>query len=231
MGLLFFSFALKNIFRSKWRTIFTIILLTIGISSMVVCVALNEFSTPLVSKLLNQSEIRDNITNSYSLAMANISNSSNFPNEAGMSQDFNVSDISLIEKSMVDSLKKLLFYLNVFLVIIGSLVIMLGMLKAVGDRTREIGVLKSVGWTNNRVLTLILLESIFQLLISWIVVIILVLILYLREPNLHETIETFNFVRIFGISFLFSLSMPIIGVIIPLLKALHIKPSEALRYE
>lgn len=115
---------------------------------------------------------------------------------------------------------------------------MIAMLKSVGERTREIGVLKSIGWTNFRVSGLIILESVFQLLIAWVIVLIIMSIFYLHNGSaiqetfvntLHMNMSVFQ--RIFALTFLASLFVPLIGIIIPLLKAFRIKPSEAMRYE
>ncbi|MDR2623480.1 MAG: ABC transporter permease [Methanobrevibacter sp.] len=261
MDLLFFSFALKNIFRNKWRSTFIIVLLVIGVFALFASVTSSEISGILLDKMINGSigntSFGDN--NNFSSLMENYSNldysslnSSDLDTEnssvnTGIFANFNgsnplnnsnISSIEDLRKEMTEGIKTLFFYLTVFLVIMGSLVIMIAMLKAVGERTREIGVLKSIGWTNSRVSGLILLESIFQLFIAWIVVIILLLILYVMNgQSINESfVNTLHMnmdivYRIFAITFLTSLLVPIIGVIIPLLKAFRIKPSEAMRYE
>ncbi|MDR3290820.1 MAG: FtsX-like permease family protein [Methanobrevibacter sp.] len=243
MALLFFSFALKNIFRNKWRSTFIILLLTIGIFALLISVTFNEVSENLVDNL-NESMMSNSFGNeNFSALLENYSNSSSAANlyynnsDSFNTSSFNMSNIEDFKNDMTKGIKTLSFYMTAFLVLIGALLMMIVMLKAVGERTREIGVLKSIGWTNFRVAALILLESIFQLLISWIVVIVLLLIFYLLNGHaMSEVFNTFHITkfiveRIFTITFLTSLFIPIIGTIIPLLKAFRIKPSEAMRYE
>ncbi|MDR3222119.1 MAG: FtsX-like permease family protein [Methanobrevibacter sp.] len=219
MDLLFFSFALKNIFRNKWRSTFIILLLTIGIFALLFSVTLSEVSKNLIDNV-NESTMK-----------------SSFGNENLSALLENYSSIEDFKNDMTKSMKTLFFYIIAFFVLIGTLLMMIVMLKAVGERTREIGVLKSIGWTDFRVSALVLLESIFQLLISWIVVIVLLLIFYLINGNnmgeFFNSVHITKFIveEIFAITFLTSLFIPIIGTIIPLYKAFRIKPSEAMRYE
>jgi len=251
MDLLFFSFALKNVFRNKWRSTFIIILLTIGILALFVSITSGEIGGNLVDKAINASMNNSFESQNYSSSLDNMSdedlqnrgidknnlaymNGSNSLNNS----KFNMSDLENQKDEMTKGIKSLFFYITLFLVLIGSIVIMIAMLKSVGERTREIGVLKSIGWTNFRVSGLIILESVFQLLIAWVIVLIIMSIFYLHNGSaIQETfVNTLHmnmivFQRIFVLTFLTSLFVPLIGIIIPLLKAFCIKPSEAMRYE
>ncbi len=48
---------------------------------------------------------------------------------------------------------------SIFAIMFGSIIVILTMLKAVNERTREIGVLRAVGWTKRNILEMILGES------------------------------------------------------------------------
>ncbi|MDR2544110.1 MAG: ABC transporter permease [Methanobrevibacter sp.] len=263
MDLLFFSFALKNVFRNKWRSTFIIILLTIGILALFASITSGEIGGNLVDKAINASMNNSFESQNYSALMENYSNLDDSSSLDNMSDEdlqnmgidknnlahmngsnslnnskFNMSDLENQKDEMTKGIKSFFFYMTLFLVLIGSIVIMIAMLKSVGERTREIGVLKSIGWTNFRVSGLIILESVFQLLIAWVIVLIILLILYLYNGSaIQETfVNTLHmnmivFQRIFALTFLASLFVPLIGIIIPLLKAFRIKPSEAMRYE
>ncbi|MDR2829956.1 MAG: ABC transporter permease [Methanobrevibacter sp.] len=248
MGLLFFSFALKNIFRNKWRSTFIIILLVIGIFALLFSEASSEISGNLLDNVINESMmnssfgVNDNLSSlirnqSLSNSDVNSIDAGVLANESSSLDSINMSNIDEYRKEMTKGVKMFFFYLNLFFVFIGSIIIMVAMLKAVGERTREIGVLKSIGWTNLRVSGLILLESLFQLFMAWFVVTVLLLIFYMT--NGHTINETFVntlhmnisiVYRIFAVTFLTSLFIPIIGVILPLLRVFRIKPDEAMRY-
>jgi putative ABC transport system permease protein len=246
MALLFFSFALKNVFRNKWRTTFIIILLIMGILAMIVSVTSGEASKNLVGSLFNQTLLNgtDSNLSSFNFSVPDNSNDSTLESLNGTNYSNNLPNLNGsmmgnmedMQKGMTESIQSFFFYIDIFLIVLGAIIVMIAMLKAVGERTRELGVLKSIGWSNTRVVGLILSESIFQLLITWIIVLLLIFIasLYFNSLNV-ETIKTImanlNVFKILGITFLLSLFVPIIGTLIPLLKAFRIKPSESLRYE
>lgn len=68
--------------------------------------------------------------------------------------------------SMIDSATTTI---SLLAIVIGGLGVINTMMMTVFERTREIGVLKSVGWKNNRILFMILGESIVITLIAGII--------------------------------------------------------------
>jgi len=262
---LFLSFALKNIFRNKWRSIFVVGLLVVGIMVLFFSVSLNESAGGIMKNLNNITSGYDANLSAYSdlngspsmysdysdlnsslISSENYSNSSllntsntNLSNNlTGINAINSTYNITQSKDSMIEAVNVVCTSLVIVSIVVGAIIIMIAMLKAVGERTREIGVLKSIGWTNNRVSALILLESIFQLLIAWVIFMVLFLIMYFLHMqginNLIFNILHWNMTsiyKVFGLTFLSSLFIPIIGTLIPLLKAFRIKPSEAMRYE
>lgn len=135
-------------------------------------------------------------------------------------------------------LNKVFWYITCFIVLVGGFIMMFTTSKSVGERTREIGVLKSIGWNNKRVMSLIFIESLVQLLISWIISIILisVIVFYIANSNQIDLIKYLNdnmhtLTHILGLSILYSLLIPLFGVTFPLWRVARLKPTEALRYE
>lgn len=117
-------------------------------------------------------------------------------------------------------------------IIIGGLGVINTMMMTVYERTREIGVLKSVGWTKKRILTMIMGESIVLTIISGIIGSILgvlaVIILFNIGDNDMILIYDINiFIKAFAVA----LTVGILGGLYPAIKASGLSPTEALRYE
>ena len=106
------------------------------------------------------------------------------------------------------------------------------MMMTVFERTREIGVLKSVGWNSRKILTMILGESIVITIISGIIgsvlgfIAVILLFKYLGNDE-----EIYYNIYIFIKAFTVALLVGIIGGLYPAIKAVKLPPTEALRYE
>ena len=117
-------------------------------------------------------------------------------------------------------------------IIIGGLGVINTMMMTVFERTREIGVLKSVGWTKKRILSMIMGESIVLTIISGIIGSILgvLAVFILFKVNGDNMTLIFN-INIFIKAFIVALSVGIIGGLYPAIKASRLSPTEALRNE
>ncbi len=150
--------------------------------------------------------------------------------------------ITYTNKEFVDEFKKILLYISLFFIGIGTIIMMFSTLKSVSERTREIGVLKAIGWSNKRVMSLILIESLIQFILAWIITLIFVIVIILGvelPAAKYQPTVVLNFLYdntslvlyALGLSFSLSLLMPLIGCLIPLLRVARLKPTEALKYE
>jgi len=121
--------------------------------------------------------------------------------------------------------------------IVGSVGIANTMYMAVLERTKEIGIMKSVGATNRAILTIFLIESAFFGIVGGIIGCILgiglalmaKLTIELFAPGLPFLIIIDPFV--IGGALLFSAIAGVISGILPARNASKLKPVDALRYE
>jgi putative ABC transport system permease protein len=109
------------------------------------------------------------------------------------------------------------------------------MIMSVYERTREIGVLKAVGWRSRRILGMILGESIVLTLVAGTVgtvagiVGVTILLAYSASfgTMIHPVYSLDLFLRAYGVALL----VGVIGGIYPAYRASKLAPTEALRYE
>jgi len=117
--------------------------------------------------------------------------------------------------------------------LIGGVMVVATMMKSVSDRTREIGVLKAVGWDKRRILRLIIGESMILAAIGTFIGLIIGL-------GIAEVLTSSNILH--GIQLAFSgnlllravgvaLFLGIVGGLYPAYRASRLSPTEALRYE
>lgn len=125
--------------------------------------------------------------------------------------------------------------ISLLAIFIGAVGVVNTMIMSVYERTREIGVLKAVGWKDRRILGMILGESIVLTLIAFVVgtviAVVGVEILLTVVPSVGGIIDpSFApdiFIRAFAVAFL----VGVLGGLYPAYRASRLSPTEALRYE
>ncbi len=113
---------------------------------------------------------------------------------------------------------------------VGGLGIINTMLMSVFERTREIGVLKAVGWSNKRILGMIVGESLVITIVSAIIGSLIgffACTLLGPQMGIEPLFTPKIFIQAFGIAIV----VGIIGGLYPAIKAVKLPPTEALRYE
>jgi len=119
-------------------------------------------------------------------------------------------------------------------ILVGGIGVLNTMLMSVFERTREIGVLRSLGWRRRRILGMILQEAVLLGLIGGLASIAIAFGLSFLLANapmvgvyLAPAWEADIFARAIGVA----LSLGVLGGLYPAFRATRLPPIEALRYE
>ena len=142
-------------------------------------------------------------------------------------------EMSSIADNVLGILDTATLAVSALAIIVGAIGIINTMVMAVYERTKEIGVLKSVGWKSKKILTMILGETLVLTTLSGIIGSIFGILIPevgLRLMNVEDFALGYSpktFILAFGITII----VGIIGGIYPAYKASKLAPTEALRYE
>lgn len=123
--------------------------------------------------------------------------------------------------------------ISLLAIVIGGIGVINTMIMSVYERTREIGVLKAVGWKDRRILSMILGESIVLTIVAGVVGIImgLVAIQVLLALGMSGFIQPVYSPEVFIRGLGVALIVGLIGGFYPAYRASRLPPTEALRYE
>jgi ABC-type antimicrobial peptide transport system permease subunit len=119
-------------------------------------------------------------------------------------------------------------------ILIGGVGVLNTMLMSVFERTREIGVLRALGWRRRRILGLILREAIVLGLLGGLAGITVaygLAWLLLQIPYYGEMLNPNWTPEIFARAIFVALSLGVLGGLYPAFRATRLQPIEALRYE
>lgn len=119
-------------------------------------------------------------------------------------------------------------------IVVGSIIVMNTMWMTVFERTREIGVLRAVGWSQRSVMSMILIEALVVGLIAAVVGCLLGIVLA-ESTRLIAVGAQFNRPvyswPTFALAFAIAVVLSLLGALAPAWRAMRISPVEALRYE
>jgi putative ABC transport system permease protein len=154
----------------------------------------------------------------------------NFKNLATISD---VGEVSKVDQG-VDMMDAANIAISVLAVGIGAVGVMNTMIMSVLERTREIGILRAVGWNGRRILRMIIGESLFLCVIAAGVGTALG-VLATRAILLIDTVRTLLIpeytLDIFVRALIVAVVVALLGAAYPAVRAVRLTPMEALRYE
>lgn len=124
--------------------------------------------------------------------------------------------------------------ISLLAILIGGIGVMNTMMMSIYERTREIGVLRALGWRRKRILSMILGESILLCLCSVPIGSLLGVFgvkLLMLHPMIKGLLEPMYPLSIFANASIVAFAVGLIGGFYPAYRACKLPPSEALRYE
>lgn len=143
-----------------------------------------------------------------------------------------LSDMAMVG-DMIDMLNGASWGISLLAILIGAVGIINTMLMSVLERTRELGVLKAVGWSGKRILGMIIGESIVITLFAGVVgsIVGVIVVELFTSLNLLGGMTPVYTIDIFVQAFVIAIVVGVLGGLYPAIKAIKLPPTEALRYE
>jgi putative ABC transport system permease protein len=118
--------------------------------------------------------------------------------------------------------------------VIGAVGMLNTMVMSVFERTREIGILRAIGWGRWRVVRMILMESVLLSLTGGAVgaiAAVLVTRVLSNQPAVSGMIDSRIAPSVIGLGFLIALCVGLLGAAYPAYRGAQLLPTEALRHE
>ncbi|MCW5848479.1 MAG: ABC transporter permease [Anaerolineae bacterium] len=125
-------------------------------------------------------------------------------------------------------------FIGIFAVLVGGLGMMNTTLMSVFERTREIGVLRAVGWRRRRVVNLILGESLVLSLLGGLLGILIgigLTLLVRLSPAVESLLQGILTPTMLAQALVIALLLGAVGGLYPAWRAAQLAPVEAMRYE
>ena len=124
--------------------------------------------------------------------------------------------------------------ITLFALLIGAVVVMNTMVMAVFERTREIGVLRAVGWRGSRIARMIVGESLILAGLAAAVGVALGIAMtraLLLVPAIANFLQPRYEAAVFVRALLIASAVAVVGALYPAFRAVRLSPMEALRHE
>lgn len=144
-----------------------------------------------------------------------------------------IAELGKIDQGM-EIINFAVYAISLLAIVIGGIGAMNTIMMSVFERTREIGILRAVGWSRKRVFAMILNESIIIGICATVIGVllgILVIAFIMTFPTAKALIQPVYSEVIFVIAVIVGILVSVIGGTYPAIRATKFAPTEALRYE
>jgi putative ABC transport system permease protein len=124
--------------------------------------------------------------------------------------------------------------ISILAIAVGGVGVLNTMLMSILERTREIGVLRALGWRRRAILSLILREALLLGLLGGAASILIALLMVTAMqaiPTFGEALQPEWTLDIFLRAILIAIVLGLFGGLLPAYRATRLQPVEALRYE
>ncbi|MGD0898347.1 MAG: FtsX-like permease family protein [Thermoguttaceae bacterium] len=131
-------------------------------------------------------------------------------------------------------IKAMAWAVTVIALIICGIGVLNTMVMSVFERTREIGILRAIGWQPSRVMRMILMESVLLSLVGGVLGTLMGLGMILalsRVPLMNGAVHAAITPRIIGQGFAIAILVGLIGAAYPAFRGARLLPTEAIRHE
>lgn len=152
---------------------------------------------------------------------------------SGVTVVASLEDVAKVDQG-TEALDAIAWGISLLAIIIGGIGVMNTMVMSVFERTREIGVLKAVGWSSRRVLAMILMESLFITIVAALVGLglgVLVVKGVTMVPAVNMILKPAFTSKAFIRAVVVAVGVGLFGGIFPAIRASRLSPMGALRYE
>lgn len=144
-----------------------------------------------------------------------------------------VSEYHKVDQGLVMA-NSMIWAVSFVALVVGSLIVTNTMWMSVLERTREIGVLRAVGWSKGGIVRLIVLESMGVGLLGFMIGCLLgvgLAELTVMLPVTEQFLDPQYDAGLFLLAGVVAVALSVVGAVLPAWRAVRISPAEALRYE